>query len=146
MLKLSTHKFQCLMCEDNWKDLSIKKFLVHVFAKYKVFAETTANSLSPALSLIFPYKCCAWQWWLFRFSVQRFLSSCYGGRGRSAIVFSHSPPPHFPLLLSVFKWKTYGDYWYLPIYLNTWLTYWGKYKACCSTYCYDQIMLGFHPV
>ena len=96
MLKLSTHKFQCLMCEDNWKDLSIKKFLVHVFAKYKVFAETTANSLSPALSLIFPYKCCAWQWWLFRFSVQRFLSSCYGGRGRSAIVFSHSPPHTSP--------------------------------------------------
>ena len=107
MLKLSTQKRIPCSC----------------FAKYKVFAETTANSLSPALSLIFPYKCYAWQWWLSRFSVWRVLSSCYGGRGRSAIVFSHSPPPHFPLVLSVFKWKTYGDYWYLPIDLNTWLTF-----------------------
>ena len=64
-----------------------------MFAKYKVYAETTADSLSPALSLIFLINAALGSDDYSVFPCKRFLSSCYGGRGRSAIVFS-PPPPH----------------------------------------------------
>ena len=130
MLKLSTQKRIPCSC----------------FAKYKVFAETTANSLSPALSLIFPYECYAWQWWLSRFSMWRVLSSCYGGRGRSAIVFSHSPPHTSPSFCRCLNGKLMVIIDISQSILTPGWHFRRKCEACCSTYCYDQIMSGFPPV